>query len=145
MSTENQSIMSTENQYLGPQQQQTALNPPVTRDWLMDRLLKSELQNLILRQDIARLHDDLHQQSTRNFHLDEQLMGLRDQFLKQHEVAQERVDGETEFLRARVAELSVGTHIEVLQRNGWDGEPPRKLEILSWGSSGGKTLIYVQR
>lgn len=125
------------------QQQQQQAQPPVTRDWLMDRLLKSELQSLILRQDIARLHDDLHQQSTRNFHLDEQLMALRHQFLKQHEVAQERVEGETEFLRERVAELSVGTHIEVYQRHGLYAEPPRKLEVLSWGSSGGKTLIHV--
>lgn len=135
--------MSTENQYLGPQEQQTALNPPVTRDWLMDRLLKSELQSLILRQDIARLHDEIHQQSVSYWNLDQQLVGLRDQFVKQNEEAYGRVDAETALLRERVAELSVGTHIEVYQRHGLYAEPPRKLEVLSWGSSGGKTLIHV--
>lgn len=117
--------------------------PKVTRDWLMDRLLKSELQNLILRQDIARLHDEIHQQSVSYWNLDQQLVGLRDQFVKQNEEAYGRVDAETALLRERVAELSVGTHIEVYQRNCWGQEPPRKLEVVSWGSSGGKTLIHV--
>jgi predicted RNase H-like nuclease (RuvC/YqgF family) len=129
---------------LAEQQAQQVQQTKVTRDWLLDKLIAAESQCFNLRMEKQQLHAELQQARHDNFYLDEQLVQLRDEFVKRRDAA-EKEDAETNELRQRIHELSVGAHIEVLQRSLFEGEPPRKLEILSWGSSGGKTLIYVQR